>query len=320
MNKLYLYVTLKTCAPSLGPAAIMKKTRRSIQLLFTMAEQNVVILGKVGAGKKTIANHIVGKDIFQTESASDARDGFCHYKDLSTENTHYRILTIDTEGLDTGPCNPLPYIAQHFQTIHLIIFVTAKGRYTDESHNSFIRTVQSLHQRAKPFCALIITHCEGITNESRQEIIDGFEVGSRSSEVAALMGKKIYTVGLRDISKVEPSMKESYQKGIAEDEKAIRRLVKECTSSLSVQDLAVIQRDCWERFCVLCRGCWESVCAFCRACWESPFCALCYVCWEFICLCYRCCRATLSCFCRCCAKVSSFSRRCWERITYQRVG
>ena len=289
------------------------------QSLLNMEERNVVIIGKAGAGKRTIANRIVGKDIFQTESASAARD-ICHYKELWTENTHYRILTIDTAGLNTGPRNPLPYIKQRFEMIHLVIFVTTKGRYTDESHNSFIHAVQSLHQQAKPFCALIITHCESITKENRQKIIEGFKAGDRSSEVASRIKENLfYTVGLPDISKVELSMKESYQKEISEDEKAIRRLVKECTSSLNVQDLAVIQPNCCEKFCALCRACWEKFCALCRACWESPCCALCRACCEFICLCCRGCCAMFSCIWSCCRAFYSFCHRCWERIRYQRV-
>ena len=222
------------------------------------------------------------------------------------ERKHALLYSDSRHGglADTLP-QPAPHIRQYFQTIHLIIFVSPYGRYTDESHNSLIHAVQSLHPRTKPFSALMITHCEEFTGEKRQRIIDGFKGSRRSSEVATFIGKEICTVGFPDILKVQSNLKQGYQSGIAEDEKAIRRLVKECTSSLSVQDLAVIPPlGCWESFCACCRGYWESFCACCgrywetfwdccRRCWErcriSPFALVCTIlCFPFIILLYIC--------------------------------
>ena len=207
--------------------------------LLTMdSRRNVVILGKVGSGKRTLGNHIVGKNVFQRESTLGAVNVNYHYTKEWGGDTFYRILTVDTESLQFGYIDPLPLIRRYFQEIHLIIHVVANGRYTDETHNSLMRAVQGFDMRAKPFSALCITHCDGITAENRQALVEEFgEDESRSSEVAAFIGKRILTVGLPDISKVSPSLKEIYQKGIAEDEKAIKQLVKECKQTLRVQDL-----------------------------------------------------------------------------------
>ena len=211
------------------------------QLLLTMAERNVVILGKVGTGKRTLGNHIVGQDIFQQESLFDAGNANHHYKQHWAGDTFYRILTVDIESLQTSYRNPLPYIRERLQTVHLIIFVIANGRYTDESHNSLMRAVKDLHSQAKPFSALVITHCEGITEESRRDIVNEFKVNSRSSEVAAFIGKQIFGVGLPDISKVSTHFKSIYQNGITKDEIAIRRLVKDSYHPLNVKDLPAVQ-------------------------------------------------------------------------------
>ena len=120
-----------------------------------LAERNVVILGKVGEGKRAIANHIVGENIFRQESAT------CQYEEYWTNDTFNRILIVDTASLQTDYCNPMPYIRKHFQRINLIIFVIAYGRYTDECQRSLTQVIKGLDSRAKSFSTLVITNCEG---------------------------------------------------------------------------------------------------------------------------------------------------------------
>ena len=158
-------------------------------LIEKKMERNILILGGVGTGKKTLGNHIVGEGDFTHERISRVS---CHYKEQRVDGLHYRILTVDTERLGvTGYFDPVTYIRGRFENIHLIIFVTAKGRYTDENHKSLICAVRSLDPQARSLCALIITHCEGITDESRQGIVHNFKVDPRGLKVADFIGKEI---------------------------------------------------------------------------------------------------------------------------------
>ena len=220
-----------------------------------MAERNILILGKIGTGKKSLGNHIVSEGNFSRERISGVN---CHYKEQWVGDLFYRILTVDTESLVTGYFDPLTYIRGRFENIHLIIFVTAKDRYTDENHKSLMCAVQSLGPQARSLCALIITRCEGITDESRQGIVHNFKVDPRGWKVADFIDKGIYTVGFPDTSNMSASNKLIYQNGIAKDENVIRRLVKECERSLSVKDVRLSYlRYCWRsvhryRMCCFC--------------------------------------------------------------------
>ena len=201
-------------------------------------ERNVVILGKVGSGKKTLVNHILGADVFKRGSAVGASNVCVHWTGEQWKgDTLYRILTVDTEGIQTVFSNPLPPIKKYFQNINLIIFVIANGRYTDESHSSLVQAVNSLHQRAKQFSALVITHCEDLADVERKAIIDEFIHDTRTYQVTAFIGKGTHTVGFPNPSK--QNLKVLYESGIAEDEKTIRKLVDESKNTLDVKDLTV---------------------------------------------------------------------------------
>ena len=233
----------------------------------TMAERNILILGKVATGKKTLGNHIVGEGDFSHERISRVS---CHYKEQRVEGLLYRILTVDTESLGvTGYFDPVTYIRGRFDNIHLIIFVTKKERYTEENHKSLMRAVRSLDPQARSLSALVITHCEGITDENRQGIVHNFKVDPRGCKVAEFIGKGMHTVGFPDISNMSPTNKLSYQNGIAEDENVIRGLVKDCDHSVSVH---VVRPKWFRRSIESLRDCWESLsCCWqlLRSCWDS---------------------------------------------------
>ena len=205
---------------------------------IAVKERNVVILGKVGSGKKTLGNHICGANIFRHEhGVLGARNVGAHYGELTKGDTLYRIQIVDTESLQTGYNDPIPHIRKKFKTVHLIIFVIAHGRYTDESHTSLLHAVESLNKRARSISALVITHCEGMTDVQRRSITTEFRNNARSSQVVNFMEKGTYAVGFPDTSTVPPSVKSVLQNGIAVDEHSIRRLVETCDSNLRVEDL-----------------------------------------------------------------------------------
>ena len=201
-------------------------------------ERNIVILGKVGSGKRTLGNHILGKEIFRRKhGVLGTRNVGAYYEEGARGYTVYRILTVDTESLQTGYNDPIPHIRKKFKFVHSIIFVIPHGRYTDESHASLLYAVESLNPRARSVSALVITHCEGMTDAQRRGISDEFRDNPRSSQVVSFMTKGMYAVGFPDTSALPPHLKPIMQDGITGDEKTIRELVNACESSLTVENL-----------------------------------------------------------------------------------
>ena len=84
-------------------------------MAYTGNERNVVILGKVGSGKKTLGNHIAGGEtaLFHRERGRlGTRNVSTYYGERTREGRLYRILTIDTESLQTRFNNPIQHIRE----------------------------------------------------------------------------------------------------------------------------------------------------------------------------------------------------------------
>ena len=201
-------------------------------------ERSVVILGKVGSGKRTLGNHIAGKNVFGRElDGLGTRNVDVHYGKCMRENTNYRILTVDTESSHTGYNDPIEHIKKKLEMINLVIFVIPHGRYTSESHNSLQHAVESLNQDPNLSSALVITHCDSIEASQREKIIAEFRGNSRSSQVVAFMTKGAYAVGFPDLSALPDNLKPILQQQIAADKEKIRKLVQSCDSPIKVEDI-----------------------------------------------------------------------------------
>ena len=210
-----------------------------IEVGIMSIERNVVILGKVGSGKKTLGNRIVDADKFPCESQTlGTRNVATNYIVHETENAVYRILTVDTESLQTPYNDPKRHILdKHNEVIHLILFVIPKGIYTDESHQSYVHVVKNLGDQAKRVSALVVTHCEGMTDQQRQVVLDRFQNDRRCLKLVDFMGKGLHAVGFPDISTSPPDAKGILQNAIDTDEEAIRKLVEQCDDPLNAEDL-----------------------------------------------------------------------------------
>ena len=84
------YSTIRILPNDVGEPGEARTGKRN----HTFNERNVVILGKIGTGKRTSANRIVGEQIFQPSEHSDSEhsDSEQHYEEKRAQNMLYRIL------------------------------------------------------------------------------------------------------------------------------------------------------------------------------------------------------------------------------------
>ena len=208
-------------------------------------ERCVLLLGKNGAGKSTVANHLVGHDpmspdeppfrvsniVFQIAT----REVHHETVELMWENDLYRVTVVDTPGLfETSVYGSrsdlfdktVQYIRRTKLRIDLILFVIRKGRFTLEERGVFSFIMARLHSASAAFVsALLVTGCESLTTTEREELVQEFEVDPSTREIADQMGMGIYPVGFPPVKLMEPLLQQAYIPQMVKDRDMLRELI-----------------------------------------------------------------------------------------------
>ena len=170
----------------------------------------VVLLGKSGAGKSVVANHLVGHDPLSPDEPPFADETEVKHEvvEFMWENDLYRVTVVDTPGL----CFPdgiddriVQYIRETKLRIDLILFVLKKGRFTPDVTAMFSLTMAKFRENhsvlaiedISSISALVVTGCEMTT--TAQDLEQEFKIKSSTREIASQMGMRIYPVGFPNV-------------------------------------------------------------------------------------------------------------------------
>ena len=236
--------------------------------IATMAEmravenRNVVVLGKTGAGKSTVANKISGLERFEVKNVAssvtaDVTAVSCTLDDEDAR-VRYNFKIIDTIGVfDTKYKNDdvMATIKKFFQTeapegVNLVLFVFRKGRFTEEEKNTFDFIIKNLRRQISDHSALVITSCEDLNETGRQEFLQSF-ITSEAKDVANFMKKGICMVGFPDVSNMKPRVRQALEEDMQDEIKRLREIVKKADKKCLGKEM--FELTFWERLkqCVI---------------------------------------------------------------------
>lgn len=205
--------------------------------------RNIVILGKIGTGKATIANMILGHPKFTVSTSVEGATRSIKDSTASCNRNgiEYNIKLIDTVGVrDTEPRSHILSEVEKFvestNGIHLIIFVFKNSRYTKEDEEAFGVVTGLFKSVIENISLLVITCCEGLNKDARDELVDNFKTEEPTKQIAVVMKKGIVPVGFPDLKTVTILLKPTYEESILEDSKKLQGLIESCTESVSAEE------------------------------------------------------------------------------------
>ena len=206
-------------------------------------EISVVFFGRPTSGMVTVANRMFGDsseckqkigneddDIFLLQYSAQKRAINACFVNLTpifvstAVRTRYETLT---RYRDEFPRN-----------IVLIVFVYERGRFTQEDRRMFEYVLNCLSDRAFRRTALVITGCEDLTDEVKENTVVNFYQNELTAKIACRM-EFICCVGFPNMDDVLPRLREPYTKRIKEDQQKMQQLL----SGDFVQVSPVLQTD-----------------------------------------------------------------------------
>ena len=227
--------------------------------------RNIVVLGKTGAGKSSVANNIMTDrgqpPAFKVSSglASETKKADMTQMEIVHNKTRYNIKMVDTVGFfDTGGKitnkDILDSIKSFFKSkvpegVSLVIFVFKRGRYTNEEREAFRFIIDNFRKEISAISALVVTCCEELDARGRRGTINDLRTNPETKSMIEFMGKGVFPVGFPPMDDIKPGLRAVYEEDAAADKKQLRELVYNCHEMYLTQE--IWQEAFWRRCTIL---------------------------------------------------------------------
>ena len=206
-------------------------------------KRNVIVLGRTGCGKSTLANKIIDKSeddetfIAHSSLESGTTKTTSSIEFVEIDKKIYSITMIDTVGFCGQKAKGIMSdkkiiqdIKKHLRDraiegVSLIIFVFRNGRFSVEEKKVFDIITSNFKDYIKSLSCLVITGCEQLDESNRSDIISEFKSSEITKDFAAIMTKGIFTVGFPKVSKFKEKTKELLKEDMKEDIAPIHKLI-----------------------------------------------------------------------------------------------
>lgn len=207
-------------------------------------------MGTSRSGKSTIANNILGKDVFPINSGESSFGIKTEKKNILGKD--YKITVVDTPCLNSrNNCkgNMEAHLRENeIEGINLIIFVIKAGRITGADkkllNNAMLifspSTLQSI-------AALVISHCEQFDETKRNWIIRDFKDDPYTKELAQSVGNGIIATGIPSVEDCNDTLFEALEDSIKNDIAKLEDLVAKANERVDLNNLFGPPGD-WYRF------------------------------------------------------------------------
>ena len=217
--------------------------------------RTVLVVGKTGAGKSTVANKILGREVFTIKnvptSVTSEVEAKCSLVYDEPSRTRYQFKVIDTLGVfDTNLKHDavITKIKEFFQKdapdgVNLVLFVFRKGRFTQEERQTFDYIIKNFKKEISNYSALVLTYCDVENDDANQQFRQSFE--DEANDIADFMKKGIYMVGFPDLSNMKPRIKEAMEEDIKEHAKMLQKEVMKANEKFLGKE--IFEETFWQK-------------------------------------------------------------------------
>ncbi|RVE55575.1 hypothetical protein OJAV_G00234850 [Oryzias javanicus] len=144
---------------------------------MAVPERRIVLLGKSGVGKSTLANTIFGTEVFQASESSNSITSKCLSE---TKDVHGRKVTItDTPGFfDTNKCEEelqsemTKCVTLSAPGVHAFLIVLKVERFTQQEKDVISKMKKWFSKEALKYAVIIFTHGDQLKNRKIEDFVN----------------------------------------------------------------------------------------------------------------------------------------------------
>ena len=223
-------------------------------------KRNIIVLGKIGCGKSTLANKIIcvkeeKKEPFKVLQSYQAvtREIEGAIEHVKIGEQVYVINMIDTIGFGdpgTKDKDTVDAIKKHMQSrapegINLVIFVFRNGRFSVEEKHVFRTITCNFKEYIKEMSCLVITGCDGLNKGARNSLVEDFKADDLTKEFAKIMTRGIYTVALPKLSNLSERAKDAAIEDMKDDMVPIHNAIADASQIYLHEEIQ--QESFWKK-------------------------------------------------------------------------
>jgi hypothetical protein len=205
--------------------------------------RNILLLGKVGMGKKTIANRIAGETVFQIlpPNKAMAREPTAEHSKSRSKSGFYFLL-FDTREKNTtrelvNACTRDP---QMREGVTLIILTVNNSTGTHEDTDRLEEVIKNIiipgPGDSRVSIYLVITGCEQKGKREKTELCAAMKKSPLTRDIAQFVDE-IIPVGFPSEESTEPEFMEIYRPGIEESERLLQAHVNRCVQQYNINHI-----------------------------------------------------------------------------------
>ena len=217
------------------PSPSMPKSNRET-LTMSLNEavcRDILILGKKEHGKSTLGNKILNacgyfKIGSQDDVRSQTRTGSAML-DSASQLKKYKFSVYDHNGLFEDSISSVNTRFSDLPAEINLVTIVLKQKHMFNAQDIEVLEAVVSTRKVIGMSALVITHCESLSEEEREKMIEQFKKDYPS--VDKLMGKGILAVGFPDSSHIQPGSQLSQM--VEDDKKKLRELIYRCEEKVT---------------------------------------------------------------------------------------
>lgn len=200
----------------------------------SLPHRSIVIFGRKGAGKSTVGNSLSQSNKFPVGRILANKEEWPSRTDFVSNNVSYTFYMVDA----IPRRRPTPGIFTFPENVSLMIFVFRYGCFTQEEKQFFERIIGIFNeQQLKTIAALVVTGCDDLSEESKDEYIRRFKEDENSKKIARVMQRGIFCVTFPDESKLNMKQAEIYKEDIQGSHDMLQHVLKMSTQTLPLESI-----------------------------------------------------------------------------------